>query len=140
MDYMHDNINIPYPDLYNRIAPKVDETMKKHMPNMHVLPNQQLTEEMVNEVYGRMVEECPEIAEDPMENRRRGMSEDPSMQQRPFYGRRRLLRDTISIILLGRLFGGIGAPRYGYPRYGYPRRGFTPGFGYPGYGYPWYRY
>lgn len=131
MDNM--NNNIQYPDLYNRLMPKVRECVNIYLYNtpMNSAPTQEQLDSMVNDVYEKMLEECPEIAEDPAE-RRRGIR-NVSSQNRPFYGRRRLLRDITAILLLRELFGRR-YPYYSYPRYGYP--GYGPGFGYgPRYGY-----
>ena len=99
MDY---NYSIPYPELYYRIYPKVIEVMNQNIgPNIEKVISQDKLEDMVNEVYEQMIEECPEIGEDPMERRQR--SSRYRAVQRPLYGRGRLLRDIISIILISEL-------------------------------------
>ncbi len=118
------NMNYDYPELYYRIYPKVIDAMSRHMDSKQF---NDITEEdidkMIDDVYERMVMECPEIEGDPMERRSRGSRY--RITQRPFFGRRRLVRDIISIILLSELL----------------RRTNPYGFGYgPGYydNYPWY--
>lgn len=99
MDY---NYSISYPELYYRIYPKVIEVMNKDIGlNVEEVISQDKLEDMVNEVYDLMIEECPEIGEDPMERRQR--SPRYRAAQRPLYGRGRLLRDIISIILISEL-------------------------------------
>lgn len=148
MDDMYDFYGSPqFPELYYRLYPMVEDNVNRYLKENPAGPD--LTDEqvqgIVDEIFERLVRECPEIAEDIDEkNNRHAM--DVEAQQRPFYGRRRLSRDLISIILLSRLFGRRGRRRYpdydfrggfGYPGYGYPGYGY-PGYGYPGYGYPGY--
>lgn len=117
-----------YPELYYRLYPKVEDCMDRYMGRYEVDPNMTNEEiqELIDEIYEKMIEECPEIDEDPEERRSLGLHEVDGMQ-RPFYGRRRLLRDIIGIILIGELFRRRRRPYYGYPGYGY-----GPGYG-PGY-------
>ncbi|WP_416198273.1 MAG: DUF4129 domain-containing protein [Sporanaerobacter sp.] len=127
MDYSFD---ISYPELYYRIYPKVMSTISKNVDNLSVAGNvsEDEVDKMVDEVYEQMLAECPEIGEDPMERRQR-YSRYKAMQ-RPYYGRGRIVRDIISIILISELL----RRRYPYNYYGYGS-----GYGYgPGYGYePW---
>jgi len=142
MDYMYEDVQ--YPELYYRLYPKVAECVENHMGNMPMdsMPTDAEREQMIDEVYRRMITECPEITEDPDE-RRDVYTHNISVQQRPFYGRRRLLRDITGILILRELLRrrrpGYGYPGYGTPGYGYPGYG-TPGYGYPGYGTPGYDY
>ncbi|NLJ98658.1 MAG: hypothetical protein GX320_05235 [Tissierellia bacterium] len=95
-------MNFTYPELYYRIYPKVMDTIGRYLDNNEYMEN--LTEEdiirMTDEVYEKMVIECPEIHEDPVE--RRGQRRYRKIQ-RVFYGRRRLVRDIITIILISEL-------------------------------------
>ncbi|MBZ2174500.1 hypothetical protein K8M07_04495 [Schnuerera sp. xch1] len=93
-------MDINYPELYYRVYPKVMDSVNGYLSNN---PNPEnisddVLESLVDEVYEKMVEECPEIDEDPIERRGRYRS-----LQRPFYGRRRLVRDIITIILISEL-------------------------------------
>lgn len=58
-------------------------------------------EKIVDDIYIKMVQECPEIHEDPYERRYRGRVR---AEQRIFYGRSRLTRDLITILLISELF------------------------------------
>jgi hypothetical protein len=138
MDYTYENIQ--YPDLYYRLNPKIDECVNRYMNDnpAYTMPTEEELNQMVDDVYDQMIKECPEIDQDPAD-KRRVSPRNSSIQQRPFYSRRRLLRDITAILLLQRLFGGRRYPGYGYPGYGYPGYGY-PGYGYPGYGYPGYGY
>lgn len=72
-----------------------------------------------------MINDYPEIEDDIRE--KRVMSRGVNMQ-RPYYGRRRLFRDFISLILLGNLFNR--RRRRPYPGYGnYPGYRNYPGYG-----------
>ena len=115
-----------YPELYYRIYPKAIDAVSRYLNNKENQEN--ITEEemegMIDEVYEKMVVECPEINEDPVERRGRGGRH--RVAQRPFFGRRRLVRDIISIILLSELLRRINPYGYGY------------GPGYYDYSSPWY--
>lgn len=128
-----------YPELYYRMYPMIEDSISRFLRDNPVdsdLTDEQV-QDMVDEIYERMIRECPEIDMDPDERGGR-RTQDIGAQQRPFYGRRRLSRDLITLILLSRLFDRRRRRRrspfydYGYPGYGYP------GYGYPGYGYPGY--
>ena len=132
MDNMYNNV--PYPELYERLSPMVDECINRHSDELptYMYPSENKMNEMVNEVYEEMLEQYPEIGQDPGERKYR--ARNVGSQQRLFFGRGRLARDLIALILLGRLFG---RRRYGYgPGYGYGYGpGYEPGYGYgPGYG------
>lgn len=108
-----------YPELYYRIYPKAIDTVSRYLNNNDFTGN--VTEEdievMIDEVYEKMIIECPEINEDPGE--RRGRRGRYRVAQRPFYGRRRLVRDIISIILLSELLRRINTYSYGPGYYDY---------------------
>ena len=93
-----------YTELYYRIYPKVMESIDKYMEKkkeIRSIPKEDM-EAMIDQVYEKMAYECPEIDEDPIERRGRYR-----VTQRPFYGRRRLVRDIISIILISELIRRI---------------------------------
>ncbi|NLX60941.1 MAG: hypothetical protein GXZ06_00235 [Tissierellia bacterium] len=89
-----------YPELYYRIYPKAIDSINKYLKDKPMPAN--ITEDelsyLVDEVYEKLVYECPEIDEDPVERRSRFRS-----LQRQFYGRRRLARDIITIIIISEL-------------------------------------
>ncbi|MCF6462962.1 hypothetical protein [Clostridium sp. Cult1] len=89
-----------YPELYYRIYPKAIDSVNRYLENNNYNSNisDKDMEAMIDEVYEKMVYECPEIDEDPIERRGRYR-----VTQRPFYGRRRLVRDIISIIIISEL-------------------------------------
>ncbi|WP_130806371.1 hypothetical protein [Senegalia massiliensis] len=124
------NGTIPYPDIYRKLYPKVEDTIMKYYPysDMDEMPTEEELEKMIDEIYDDMIKEYPEIEEDIRE--RRVMSRGVNMQ-RPYYGRRRIFRDFISLILLGSLFNRRRRPYY--PRY--RDRDY---YNYPGYGSPYY--
>ncbi|WP_026895106.1 hypothetical protein [Clostridiisalibacter paucivorans] len=111
-----------YPEIYYQITPKANQCIYRYYPPympIYNLPDDEQMDMMVDEVYEGVIKEYPEIDRDPKE--RRGKSKGVFFQGRQFYGRRRLLRDMISIILLSELL---------------KRRNYYPGYGY---GYmPWY--
>lgn len=135
MDYNY--INIEYPELYYRIYPKAVEVVNKYANEIasEAEISQDRVEKMIDEVYDEMIKELPEVAQDPMERRSRYKA-----AQRPFFGRRRLLRDIIAIILISEILRRRNPYGYG-PQYGY-----SPGYRYgaeyeygTGYEYgPWY--
>ena len=96
-------MNYDYPELYYRIYPKVIEVVndnEKNNINVNDITDEQLNK-MADTVYIRLVEEYPEIHEDPIERRyRRGRY---SSMQRPYYGRMRITRDLITILLISEL-------------------------------------
>ncbi|HSH36752.1 hypothetical protein [Schnuerera sp.] len=98
-----------YPELYYRIYPKAIESANKYLEENQYGGDisEEDMETMIDEIYDKMVLECPEIDEDPIERRGRYR-----VTQRPFYGRRRLIRDIISIILISELIRRINP--YGF--------------------------
>ena len=106
--------NIPYPELYYRIYPKVIDTISKNIKEVPIEEDilEEDIDKMIDEVFEEIVKECPEIGEDPMERRARGPRY--RITNRPIYGRRRLARDIISIILLSELLRRINPYVYGY--------------------------
>lgn len=104
-----------YPELYYRIYPKVIRSINNHLDNN--FSNEMINEEkfdlIVDDVYRNLTDECPEINSDP--NERRGRARAKSTQS-IFYGRRQIVRDLISILLISELlrrnsYGG----NYPYP-------------------------
>ncbi|MBE6081956.1 MULTISPECIES: hypothetical protein [Tissierellales] len=94
--------NLLYPELYYRIYPKVIDVINKNLSIISAdteLTDEQLNN-MVEEVYREMIQECPEMQEDPGERKIRSSR---YRIQRPYYGRGRLARDIISIILISEL-------------------------------------
>jgi len=144
VDNMYQYGNPQYPELYYRMYPIVEDCIERYLRENPVNPS--LTEgqmqELVDEVYERIIKDCPEIDQDPDEKGNRN-TQRIGTQQRPFYGRRRLTRDMISVVLLSRLIGRR-YPRYDYPEYRQPRYDYPeyrqPRYDYPGYGYPGYDY
>ncbi|WP_353096475.1 hypothetical protein [Tissierella praeacuta] len=92
-----------YPELYYRIYPKVIEAVNEHLDENYSMENitEEQMEKMVDDIYIKMAYECPEIHEDPYERRSRGRVR---AEQRIFYGRSRLIRDLITILLISELF------------------------------------
>lgn len=92
-----------YPELYYRVYPKIISVVNEHLDencSMEQITDEQM-EKMIDDIYIKMVRECPEIHEDPYERRYR-----PSKvrgEQRIFYGRSRIIRDLISIFLISEL-------------------------------------
>lgn len=95
-----------YPELYHRLYPKVHDCIRRHIREKGEdwEPSKREIDEMTDEIYGRMVRESPEIDQD-MDERRFGMVSEIDAMQRPFFGRRRIFRDLITIVLLGTLLG-----------------------------------
>ncbi|CAK7008953.1 hypothetical protein CIW83_12485 [Tissierella sp. P1] len=92
-----------YPELYYRIYPKVISAVNEHLDDncsMEKITREQM-EKMVDDIYIKMVHEYPEIHEDPYERKYRGRVR---AEQRPFFGRSRITRDLITILLISELF------------------------------------
>ncbi|NLY77735.1 MAG: hypothetical protein GX080_06575 [Tissierellia bacterium] len=100
-----------YPELYYRIYPKAIECIDRYFQNNpHTIDiSDEVVEALVDEVYEMMLDECPELDQDPIE-RRRGRYRS---LQRPIYGRRRLARDIIAIIIISELLRRLN-PRLFY--------------------------
>ena len=100
-----------YPELYYRIYPKAIDAVSRYMEKNKHSGNisEKDMEDMIDEVYWKMVDECPEIDEDPIERRGRYRT-----AQRPFFGRRRLVRDIIAIILISELLRRRNPFIFGY--------------------------
>ncbi|NLV77662.1 MAG: hypothetical protein GX023_11970 [Tissierellia bacterium] len=109
-------MSLNYPELYYRIYPKVISTVDSHLKDKESIEDieDKDMEKMVDEIYQKIVLECPELNEDPVE--RRGRGPRYRTMQRPFYGRRKLVRDIISIVLLSELLRRTNPYGYG-PRY-----------------------
>lgn len=92
-----------YPELYYRVYPKIIAAVNEHLDNnrsIEQITNEQMTK-MVDDIYVKMVRECPEIHQDPHERRYRGSRVEA--EQRIFYGRSRIIRDLITIFLISEL-------------------------------------
>lgn len=92
-----------YPELYYRIYPKVISEVNEHLDenfSMEQITKEEM-EKMVDNIYIKMVKECPEIHEDPYERRYRGRIR---AEQNIFYGRSRIIRDLITILLISEIF------------------------------------
>jgi len=96
-------VNYDYPELHYIIYPKVVEAINKHFEKSRTIENitGEEIEEAVYYVYRRMVQEYPEIHGDPYERRYRARQEGGRMS---FYGRSKIVKDLISIILVTELF------------------------------------
>ncbi len=116
-----------YPDLYRRLYPKVNDSIERHIrvKGEDWEPTDREVEDMIDEIYEKMMSECPEIDQD-LDERKHSMSSIDAMQ-RPYYGRRRLTRDLIGIILFGSL---IGRRRRRRRYFDYPGYGYGPGYWY----------
>ena len=95
-------MNWDYPELYYRVYPKIIQSINEHLGEDYTCYNisDEKAQAIVNDVYIRMVKECPEIDSDPMERRGRGRV---NSSQRFYYGRGRIVRDLISIFLISEL-------------------------------------
>lgn len=102
-------MDMNYPELYYRIYPKAIDTINQYLernPGAVEINNDDM-ESLVDEVYDKLVYECPELDDDPVERRGRYRS-----LQRQFYGRRRLARDIISIIIISELLRRLNPRRF----------------------------
>ena len=110
-----------YPNTYNIIQPQV-ENMCNNLEAHHgknYCPSNEEMDQMVTQIYNNVESEVESATK-----------ENPSGNERQFYGGgRRLLRDLIGILLIGSLI------RRRRPFFGYP--GFYGGFS-PYGGYPYY--
>lgn len=104
-----------YPELYYRIYPKVIQSINDHLDNSYSSENVSEDELnlIVDDIYKKLIKECPEINNDPYERKGRGRAR---ASQNIFYGRRQIVRDLITILLISELlrrnrYGGI----YPYP-------------------------
>lgn len=115
--YLRDsNIYRMYPEIYHRLYPKIHDCVSRYVKEKgdNWEPSQRELEDMIDEVYRKMMRECPEIDQD-LDERKYGMASNVDVMQRPFYGRRRLFRDLIGIIILGSLLDmRRRRPFYGY--------------------------
>lgn len=91
-----------YPELYYRIYPKVIQSINNHLDNSYSsdMINEEKFNLIVDDVYKKLIDECPEINNDPYERRGRGRAK---VTQNIFYGRRQIVRDLISILLISEL-------------------------------------
>ena len=106
--------NIPYPELYYRIYPKVIDTISKNIKEVPIEEDilEEDIDKMIDEVFEEIVKECPEIGEDPMERRQRPFRY--RNRQRIYYGRERLVKDIIGIILISELLRRRYPYNHGY--------------------------
>ena len=111
-------MNWDYPELYYRVYPKIIQSINSHLGEDYSYENIPETKinAMVDEVYWKLVKECPEIDSDPLDRRGRGRV---NSSQR-YYGRRRIVRDLITIFLISELLrrnrdNGIYTNPYFYP-------------------------
>lgn len=92
-----------YPELYYRVYPKIISVINEQLDENYTM--EQITdkqmEEMVDDIYIKMVRECPEVHEDSYERRYR--PNKIKVGQRIFYGRSRIIRDLISIFLISEI-------------------------------------
>ncbi|WDV46987.1 hypothetical protein PV797_04620 [Clostridiaceae bacterium M8S5] len=118
MDY-----NMQYPEIYYRIHPNVVQCIMRYSSSYDMLnqmPEEDLVEVMIDEIYNEVIREYPEINKDLREQR--SVVRTKYAQNRPYYGRKKLLKDIISIILIGELlyrrrpnmFGGYHNPFGGF--------------------------
>lgn len=113
-------MNWDYPELYYRIYPKLIQSMNEHLGEDYCYDNisDEKAQIIVDDVYYKMVKECPEIDADPYE--RRGRGGKVKSAQRYYYGRGRIVRDLITIFLISELLrrnrsGGNNSNPYFYP-------------------------
>lgn len=111
---MGENYNIPYPELYYRIYPKIMNTISKNIKEVPIEENipREKIDGMIDEVCEEMIRECPEIGDDPMERRQR--SPRYRNRQRIYYGRGILLKDIVGIILISELLRRRYPYNYGH--------------------------
>ncbi|NLL81671.1 MAG: hypothetical protein GX231_05095 [Tissierellia bacterium] len=94
-------MNWDYPELYYKIYPKLLESLDEHLgPDCSFDSISEVEAQIiVDDVYKKLAKECPEINTDPLDRRRKGRS---NISQ-TYYGRSRLVRDLISILLISEL-------------------------------------
>ena len=117
-----------HPELNQRILKYIEEECSKMdydgSPMYDEYPDHETIEQMIDRIYERIVNEMPEVLEEP----------DMDRQRIPRY---RLIRSLTGALLLSELFGRRQRYRRRYPYdyfYGYPS------YQYPYYGYPYYQY
>ncbi len=108
-----------YPEIYYKVYPKIIQTINTHLGSDYSYDNipKEKMDAMVDDVFGKMVKEYPEIYDDPGERRGRGRTR---ATQRPFFGRGRITRDLITIILINELLRRNRDERYRNVPYFYP--------------------
>ncbi|WP_066497682.1 hypothetical protein [Abyssisolibacter fermentans] len=112
------DFNIQYPEIYYRIHPSVVQCIMRYFSSYNALnqmPDEDQLSVMVDEVYSEVVREYPEINKDIKEQK--SLIRTKYAQNRPYYGRKRLLKDIISIIIIGELMKRRRPPYY-RPYYG----------------------
>lgn len=95
------NDNIKCPELYKKIDKEAEKCIDEHLFNRSYdyMPDQEEMDNMVREVYRKVIKDYPEINNDPYENNR-GLKVKAS---RKFYGRRRIADAFIWYVLIDRL-------------------------------------
>jgi hypothetical protein len=92
-----------YPELYYRTYPKVVNVVEDYLetkPEVEEITQEEM-DEMIDEIYMEVVKEYPEIHEDIQE--RRINTKKYKRQIREFYGRSRIFKDLIAILLISEL-------------------------------------
>ncbi len=92
-----------YPELYYQAYPKVVDVVNRYLETRLEVGDvtQEEMDEMIDEVYIEIAKNYPEVHGDRDEKRLR--TKRYKNQQRIFYGRGRILRDSISILLISEL-------------------------------------
>lgn len=108
-----------YPEIYYRVYPKVIQAIDTHLGEDYSYDNipKEKMDVMVDEVFEKVVKECPELSQDPVERRGKGRIR---AAQRPYYSRGRITRDLIAIFLISELLrrnrhGSYPSNPYFYP-------------------------
>jgi hypothetical protein len=98
------------------VVKTVDKMEKKGDMLYAEYPDREMVERMSEESYNNMIKDMPEMA-------------DESEEDRQYYGRRRLARDLIGVLLINELLGRRRRRRR-RPYGGYPGYGFSSPYGY----------
>ncbi|MCK9444195.1 MAG: hypothetical protein M0Q14_06685 [Tissierellaceae bacterium] len=96
-------MNYDYPELHYIIYPKVVEALDKYFEKTRTIEDisGEEIEIAVHAVYKKMVQEHPEIHGDPSERRYRAKEKN---KLKSFYGRGKVVKDLISILIITELF------------------------------------
>lgn len=91
-----------YPDLYYRIYPKILSELEIELDNLNYMDeiSEEQMEKIVDNIYYDLLDNYPELSDDPYERKYRGKVRGG---QRPFYGRNRIIRELITILLISEL-------------------------------------
>lgn len=92
-----------YPRLYYKIYPKIVDVVNEYLETKPMVEEirQEEMDDMIDEVYEEIVKEYPEIHEDIRE--RKINAKRHKRKMRVFYGRSKILRDLIAILLISEL-------------------------------------